>query len=85
MVGQLRLRDIDVPIVMVSGIDRTGPALAAGADRFLLYDEWLMLGTLVKDLLESPRPPRLVTFNFPANAPGGRTVDTPPPEEPLVR
>lgn len=40
-----------VPIVMVSGIDRTQPALAAGADRFLLYDEWLRIGTMVQELL----------------------------------
>ncbi len=51
LVEKLREADISVPIVMVSGIDRTQPALAAGADRFLLYDEWLRIGTMVQELL----------------------------------
>jgi DNA-binding response OmpR family regulator len=48
-----RLRQIcaSVPIVMVSGIDRSAAALAAGANYFLLYDEWLRLGTVVAGLL----------------------------------
>ena len=47
------IREINphVPIVMVSGIDRTELAIAAGADRFLLYDEWLRVGTLVDELM----------------------------------
>ena len=49
-----------VPIVMVSGIERTEPALAAGADRFMLYDEWLRIGTLVKELLDSGRRSHVV-------------------------
>ena len=39
-------------IVMVSGAERTDRALAAGADRFVLYDEWLRVGSVVKELLE---------------------------------
>lgn len=40
-------------IVMVSGIDREAAALAAGADSFLPYDEWLRIGThLEKHLLQ---------------------------------
>jgi DNA-binding response OmpR family regulator len=48
-----RLRQIcaGIPIVMVSGIDRSAAALAAGANYFLLYDEWLRLGTIVSGLL----------------------------------
>lgn len=49
-----------VPIVMVSGIERTIPALAAGADRFMLYDEWLRIGTIVKDLLERGRTSKVI-------------------------
>lgn len=54
--GITLLRDIrtinrDVPMVMVSGIDRTDLAIAAGADRFLLYDEWLRIGTMVEELI----------------------------------
>ncbi len=54
--GIILLRDIrgmnpDVPMVMVSGIDRSELALAAGADRFLLYDEWLRIGTMVEELI----------------------------------
>ena len=51
LVEKFREADVSVPIVMVSGIDRTQPALAAGADRFLLYDEWLRIGTVVQELL----------------------------------
>lgn len=60
LVKRLRQANGDVPIVMVSGIERTVPALAAGADRFLLYDEWLRIGTVVKEVLEQGRPPAVV-------------------------
>src|SRR5581483_800821 len=47
LVRELRQANAAVPIVMVSGIDRTKEALAAGASRFLHYDEWLRIGTSV--------------------------------------
>ena len=48
------LREINphVPMIMVSGVDRHDTALAAGADGFLLYDEWLRIGTLVERLIQ---------------------------------
>ncbi len=48
-----RLRDANptVPIVMVSGIDRSQVAVAAGATTFLNYDAWLRIGSVVADLL----------------------------------
>jgi DNA-binding NtrC family response regulator len=54
-----------VPIVMVSSIDRTEAAAEAGATTFLLYDEWLRIGTLVEELLQkSPFPsPRSIAQN----------------------
>ncbi len=60
LVEKLRGANAIVPIVMVSGIERTAPALAAGADRFMLYDEWLRIGTLVKELIEQGRGPKTV-------------------------
>ena len=60
LVGKLREANPEVPIVMVSGIERTAPALAAGADRFLLYDEWLRIGSIVKELLDQGRPPKII-------------------------
>lgn len=60
LVEKLRQVNERVPIVMVSGIERTEPALAAGADRFMLYDEWLRVGTVVKELLEQGRGTRVV-------------------------
>ena len=63
LVGKLREVNAAVPIVMVSGIERTAPALAAGADRFLLYDEWLRIGSIVKELLASDRQPKVVHVN----------------------
>lgn len=40
---ELRAVNPSVPIVMVSGADRKEAALAAGADRFILYDECLRI------------------------------------------
>ena len=48
---ELRALNRTVPIIMVSGIDRKAAALAAGADRFFLYDEWLRIGTVVDDVV----------------------------------
>jgi CheY-like chemotaxis protein len=53
LVRRLRALNATVPIVMVSGIDRTSTALAAGATRFLLYDEWLRVGLVVGELIAS--------------------------------
>lgn len=53
----LRAANHAIPIVMVSGIDRRDAALSAGADAFLLYDEWLRIGTLVADTLQRRRGP----------------------------
>jgi CheY-like chemotaxis protein len=63
LVEKFREVNTRVPIVMVSGIERTEPALAAGADRFMLYDEWLRIGTVVKELLEQGRAPKVVHVN----------------------
>jgi DNA-binding NtrC family response regulator len=52
LVAALREANGVVPIVMVSGIDRTPQALAAGATAFLNYDEWLRIGTVVGDAID---------------------------------
>ena len=44
----------DVPIVLVSATHRLEEAIAAGANAFLPYGQWLMLGTVVSDLLKGP-------------------------------
>jgi DNA-binding NtrC family response regulator len=41
----------DIPLILVSGIDREREALSAGATSFLFYDEWLRLGSVVERLL----------------------------------
>jgi CheY-like chemotaxis protein len=51
LIQTIRALSKDVPIVAVSGIDRSEVSRAAGADAFLLYDEWLRVGTLVTELL----------------------------------
>lgn len=57
LVTQLRDADPDVTIIMVSGIDREEAALAAGANAFLHYDEWLRIGAVVETLLaKNARP-----------------------------
>jgi DNA-binding NarL/FixJ family response regulator len=59
MAGLALLRELRpvvtaTPIVMVSSIDRRAAALAAGANVFLLYDEWLRIGTIVAALIDTP-------------------------------
>jgi CheY-like chemotaxis protein len=51
LIRRLRAANLSVPIIAVSGIDRTKEALAAGATRFLSYDEWLRVGTIVSEVL----------------------------------
>lgn len=51
LIRLLRRVNATVPIVMVSGYDRAKEAFDAGATRFLNYDEWLRIGTLVADVI----------------------------------
>jgi DNA-binding NarL/FixJ family response regulator len=48
LVRRLRDADPDVPIIMVSGIDRGTQAVEAGATCFLDYDSWLRIGSIVE-------------------------------------
>ena len=70
LVEKFRRVNERVPIVMVSGIERTAPALAAGADRFMLYDEWLRIGTIVKELLQHGRAAHVVHVQLAPPKPG---------------
>jgi DNA-binding NtrC family response regulator len=65
LVRALREINSTVPIVMVSSIDRCEAAQEAGASTFLLYDEWLRIGTVVEELLQrsSLPSPRFVARN----------------------
>lgn len=53
LVARLRDADPQVPVIMVSGIDREAAALAAGATAFLNYDEWLRIGSVVESHLRA--------------------------------
>jgi DNA-binding NtrC family response regulator len=57
LIKLIRRVNATVPIVMVSGYDRSKVALAAGANVFLNYDEWLRIGTIVADLLGEGKAP----------------------------
>lgn len=70
LITMLRRANPTVPIVMVSGIDRTPQALAAGANAFLNYDEWLRIGSVVSEVLDKP-----------AETPGGTAVQELPRHE----
>jgi hypothetical protein len=50
-IRRLRNPDPKVPIIMVSGIDRTAKARAAEATAFLHSDEWLRIGSVVEQQL----------------------------------
>lgn len=52
LVRQLRAAAPRALIVMVSGIDRSAEALAAGATAFLSYDEWLRIGSVVEEQMK---------------------------------
>jgi CheY-like chemotaxis protein len=56
LIRMLRAVNHTVPVIMVSGIDRSTEATAAGANFFLSYDEWLRIGTVVAQLLALPGP-----------------------------
>jgi CheY-like chemotaxis protein len=87
MIQMLREVSTSVPIIMVSGIDRSAEALAAGANFFLSYDEWLRIGTVVAELLSlAPADPPVATaspfdFRTKADLPPGR-VAPPTPSRP---
>jgi CheY-like chemotaxis protein len=51
LVRMLRQANRILPIVMVSGIDRTKTAIEAGATTFLSYDAWLRIGTVVAEIV----------------------------------
>lgn len=51
LIRLLRQVNPAIPIVMVSGLDRSKEAVAAGATCFLSYDAWLRIGTVVSELL----------------------------------
>jgi CheY-like chemotaxis protein len=55
LVRALRQANPTIPIVMVSGLDRTQTAIEAGATMFLSYDAWLRIGTVVAELVP-PKP-----------------------------
>lgn len=57
LIRALRQITASVPIVMVSGLDRSAAALKAGATVFLNYDEWLRIGTIVANLLPGEEAP----------------------------
>jgi CheY-like chemotaxis protein len=56
LVREFRAINAEVPIIMVSSIDRREAAATAGATCFLLYDEWLRIGSLVEELLQKGPP-----------------------------
>lgn len=53
LIRLLRQANRNVPIVMVSGIDRMKSAVEAGASTFLNYDAWLRIGTVVAELVSA--------------------------------
>ncbi len=54
LVRRFRAARPDVPVIMVSGIDREQVAMDAGASSFLPYDEWLRIGSAVEGHLSQP-------------------------------
>ncbi len=51
LVRELREADAEVPILAASKTDRSEEFIAAGATKFMVSDEWLLVGTNVADLL----------------------------------
>jgi CheY-like chemotaxis protein len=57
LIGMLREINSTIPLVMVSGLDRTRQAMEAGATTFLSYDAWLRIGTVVDEILTARETP----------------------------
>lgn len=70
LIRMLREARSDIPIVMVSGFDRSKQSIEAGATAFLSYDAWLRIGTVVADLLADAKRARPAADGV---APGGST------------
>jgi len=51
LIQQLRTLCPTVPIIALSSMNQREAALAAGADRFYLTDEWLLIGAAAVELL----------------------------------
>lgn len=52
LVSVLRSVSPRLPIVAVCAVDRSIDAFAAGASRFLLSGEWLMIGPVLAEVIE---------------------------------
>ncbi len=70
LIALLRRVNPRVPIIMVSGYDRSTRAISAGADAFLNYDAWLQIGTVVSEAMATaaarqPEPPLLSVIKVP--------------------
>lgn len=50
LIAALRREHPSIPIIWISGEDRTEELARAGATRFLHYDAWLMIGSTVEEL-----------------------------------
>jgi CheY-like chemotaxis protein len=51
LIQLIRRMNPNVPILAVSGYDRTRESLEAGATRFLNYDQWLLVGTVIGEMI----------------------------------
>lgn len=58
LVHALRATHATVPIVVVSAVDRSEAVLSAGANGFLNFEQWLLLGSTVANLLLPPSVPQ---------------------------
>lgn len=56
LVEMLRAASPTIPIIYVSGIDRTDAALAAGATSFLQFNQSHLIGGIVRNILRAPVP-----------------------------
>jgi len=66
LIRAIRREKRDVPLLAVSGIDRRKQLVAAGATTFLNYEEWLMVGRTIAEMIS---PQSNAPFN-PSASPG---------------
>lgn len=57
LIAALRKMDLAAPIIAVSSMGHGDDLLAAGASRFHLVDEWLLIGNAAADLLKQHSAP----------------------------
>ena len=71
LIRALRREKPDAPILALSTIDRRKNLVVAGATKFLNYEEWLLVGKTVLEMISPQSNAPFIPSSFPRIAPSG--------------